>query len=72
MPMRRRTSIGSTSSAYRSWPWYVILPATRAPGIRSFIRLSERRMVLLPQPDGPIIAVIWFCRIGMVVPRTAS
>ena len=29
-------------------------------------------MVDLPQPDGPIIAVIWFLPIGMVVPRTAS
>jgi hypothetical protein len=50
----------------------VTVPATRAPGIRSFIRFNDRRIVDLPQPDGPIIAVIWFCRIGMVVLRTAS
>jgi hypothetical protein len=30
----------------------------RAPGIRSFIRLKQRSNVLLPQPDGPIKAVI--------------
>ena len=33
------------------------LPSTRAPGITSCIRLSERRNVDLPQPDGPISAV---------------
>ena len=32
----------------------------RKPGIESFMRLRLRRNVLLPQPDGPIIAVITF------------
>src|SRR5919106_621270 len=31
MPMRRRTSTGSTPSPYRFWSWYSILPSTRAP-----------------------------------------
>ena len=31
-----------------------------APGIRSFMRLKQRMNVLLPQPDGPMKAVIWF------------
>ena len=30
------------------------------PGIESFIRLRLRTNVLLPHPDGPIIAVITF------------
>jgi hypothetical protein len=29
-------------------------------------------MVDLPQPEGPIMAVIWFRAIGMLVFRTAS
>ncbi len=32
-------------------------PSTRVPGMMSFIRLSVRRNVLLPQPDGPMKAV---------------
>ena len=35
-------------------------PSTRVPGTMSFIRLSERRNVDLPQPDGPMSAVTWF------------
>ena len=35
-------------------------PSTRVPGMMSFIRLSERRNVDLPQPDGPMSAVTWF------------
>ena len=38
----------------------VDLPSTRAAGTRSFIRLMQRNTVLLPQPDGPISAVIRF------------
>ena len=34
-----------------------IRPSTRVPGMMSFIRLSVRRNVLLPQPDGPMNAV---------------
>ena len=36
----------------------MILPSTRAT--RSFIRLSERKNVDLPEPDAPINAVIVF------------
>ena len=50
MPMRRRTSTGST-------PWRTgprrgrgSRPSTRVPGIRSFIRLIVRSSVDLPQP----------------------
>src|SRR5262245_4674495 len=56
--MRRRTSTGSIRSSYRFWPWYRISPSTLVPGISSFIRLTERRSVDLPLPDGPISAVI--------------
>ena len=35
-----------------------MLPSTRAVGTRSFMRLIERSSVDLPQPDGPMNAVI--------------
>ena len=44
-----------------SSPSSVILPVTRAPSMVSFMRLRQRRKVDLPQPDGPISAVTWFC-----------
>ena len=71
MPIRRRTSIGSTSSAYRSHPWNSIVPSTRAPAMRSFMRLKQRISVLLPHPDGPISAVISLPRMRMSMSRTA-
>ena len=42
------------------------MPSTRAPSIRSFIRFRQRRNVVLPQPDGPIRAVISLRRIDSV------
>src|SRR5690242_4627689 len=39
-----------------STPSSRISPVWRVPSIRSFIRLSERRKVDLPHPDGPISA----------------
>ena len=32
----------------------------RQPGVRSFMRLKERSRVDLPQPEGPMMAVILF------------
>ena len=37
-----------------------ISPSTRAPSIRSFIRLRSLSRVDFPQPDGPIRAVTRF------------
>ena len=34
------------------------LPVARELGTRSYMRLKTRRRVLLPQPDGPMMAVI--------------
>src|SRR4028119_2204357 len=45
-------------------------PSWRTPGIRSFIRLMERRKVLFPHPDGPISAVTF--RSGMVSEMSLS
>ena len=59
MPMRRRTSTASTSLRVQ------ILAAIRRcdPSMwklltRSFMRFMQRSSVLLPQPDGPMSAVI--------------
>src|SRR5689334_12504744 len=45
-------------------------PVTRAPGTTSCIRLSARRKVDLPQPDGPMRAVT--CLGSMVMLMSAS
>src|SRR4051812_18656473 len=42
------------------------------PAIRSFIRLKQRRSVLLPHPEGPISAVILFRGISIDTSRSAS
>ena len=36
-------------------------PEIFRPSIKSFIRLSTRKNVLFPQPEGPISAVTHFC-----------
>jgi hypothetical protein len=41
-----------------SWPSIVSRPATRVPSIKSFIRFRQRSNVLLPQPLGPMSAVL--------------
>ncbi len=45
------------------------LPSTRAPGMTSCMRFSERRKVDFPQPDGPMSAVT---ARGSMVMLTAS
>ena len=43
----------------------------RKPGTESFIRLRLRRKVVLPQPEGPIRAVIWPRRMPRLTPVSA-
>ena len=63
MPMRRRTSVAETSGAVEVVAVVrQTLPPTRADGMRSFIRLRQRRTVVLPHPDGPMNEVISFLR----------
>ena len=57
MPTRRRSSTTSVEDARRSRSANRISPSVRTPGIMSFMRLNERSSVLLPQPEGPMIAV---------------
>ena len=47
------------------------LPSTRAPGITSCMRFSDRRNVDLPQPDGPMSAVMVRGSMETVTPCTA-
>ncbi len=73
MPMRRRTSIGSTLRGVEVLAVERDPPRDAGPG-NQVVHPVQRHAGScdLPQPDGPIIAVIWFFAIGMVVPRTAS
>ncbi len=71
MPIERRTATGSMSGPYRLCPSTITLPSTRAPGITSCMRFSDRSIVDLPQPDGPMKAVTDLARIVMVTPSTA-
>src|SRR5262245_20196827 len=71
MPIRRRSETGSTPGVETTSPSNRIAPAIRNPGIRSFIRLKQRSSVLLPQPDGPISAVILLRGISIETSRRA-
>src|SRR5437588_12714877 len=46
------------------------VPDARAPGVTSCIRFKQRMKVLLPQPEGPIIAVT--CRGAISIAMLAS
>src|SRR5436309_8761951 len=46
-------------------------PSTLAPGVNSCMRFKQRSSVLLPQPDGPMIAVTVFAGNSRVTSRTA-
>lgn len=58
MPMVVRTLTGSTPLPYTSSPSSNALPVAYAPGVTSCMRLSVRSTVDLPQPDGPMKAVM--------------
>ena len=51
-PMPRRSSAGGTVAVSRS-------SSQMRPLVGSIIRLIIRRLVVLPQPDGPTRTVIW-------------
>src|SRR6266581_1917262 len=57
MPTSRRSATGSMPFENTETPSSRMSPAWRVCGISSFSRFTERRKVLLPQPDGPIRAV---------------
>ena len=65
MPMRMRTSIGSTSARSRLLTrsgWNRMLAAGVAGVVLQVVHAIEaaQEASLLPQPDGPINAVTWF------------
>src|SRR3972149_11865214 len=57
IPMRLRSSVISKFPECIFVPLYKISPLTRNSGTRSFILLRHRINVLLPHPEGPIMAV---------------
>src|SRR5437899_10812792 len=57
IPTSRRSATGSEPFENTDTPSSRKSPVWRECGISSFNRFTERRKVLLPQPDGPISAV---------------
>src|SRR3989449_3502380 len=57
MPTSRRSATGSVPFENTETPSSRMSPVRRVFGISSFNRFTERRKVLLPQPEGPIRAV---------------
>ena len=57
IPTRRRRSTTSWSGRYTDSPSRTRSPSWRTFGMRSFIRLIERRKVDFPHPEGPMSAV---------------
>src|SRR5438477_288128 len=55
-----------------SWPSSRIWPSTRVPGMVSFMRFRQRRKVDLPQPDGPMSAVICWALISIEISASAQ
>ena len=51
------------------WPSSSTSPEMRMPRMESFIRLNTRTRVDLPQPDGPMMAVMAF---GLIAQRHAD
>ena len=49
----------------------VMLPLTRAPGVRSCMRFRARSTVVLPHPEGPMNAVISLAATSRLTSRTA-
>ena len=66
---RRRRSVGSSPAM--SIPSSVTRPLRVADFVSSVSRLSDRRSVVLPQPDGPIRASTSPWRIGSETDLTA-
>src|ERR1700704_3577146 len=58
MPTRRRSPTTSVPGAKIDVPSSRMSPSCRAPGVRSWRRLMERRNVVFPHPEGPIRAVM--------------
>src|SRR5207249_5799895 len=70
MPTSRRSATGSVPFENTETPSSRMSPAWRVCGISSFNRFTERKNVLLPQPDGPISAVT--ARRGMATVTSRS
>ncbi len=70
MPTWRRSATGSMPLENTETPSSRMSPVWRVRGMSSFSRLTERKNVVLPQPDGPIRAVT--ARRGIVKVRSKS
>jgi len=57
--------------AYMSSSSSITLPSTLAPSTTSCMRFNERRKVLFPHPDGPMMAVTDFGSMVIETPERA-
>src|SRR3989475_11902141 len=72
MPTSRRSATGSVPFENTETPSSRMSPVRRVFGISSFNRFTERRKVLLPQPEGPIRAVTARRGMGTFTTNSAS
>ncbi len=72
MPIARRTATTSTAGSYTFASSSSTRPSACAPGISSCMRLMQRIIVDLPQPEGPMIAVTSLARNSRSMPFTCS
>src|SRR5204863_651082 len=67
IPIRLRRAFTSRCGSWMLAPSKRIVPAVLTPSTRSFILLKQRKSVDLPQPEGPMNAVIFFSGIFIVM-----
>ena len=72
MPTRLRSSVTSMEPSYTSRPPTRIRPVIRTSSTRSFMRLRQRKSVVLPQPEGPMKAVTRFFGTRIEMPLSAG
>ena len=71
IPIWNLISAGIDVLGVKVLPVEIDLPVVLAVGINSFMRLKHRNSVLLPQPEGPMMAVIWLLGTSRLTSVTA-
>ena len=71
MPIRMRSAATSKAGSKRFLPSSSTSPVARCPGYRAYMRLITRSRVDLPQPEGPMKAVMLRSGMSSVTPLSA-
>ena len=72
MPMFFLSVLTHTPGAKMFSPLYLTSPVILTPGMRSFMRFSVFKKVDLPQPEGPMSAVMLFSGMSILMPCSTS